>query len=333
MTIEDRTFQLHIEPLLVDGRIIGTIGLGLDLTDRLELEARLERSTRLESIGRLAGGVAHDFNNLLTAITGSADLLTASLPEGDQRHDAEQIRRAGQRAAELTGQLLAFGRRQVLKPELIQPNDVIAEMRPMLARLIGEDVLLDVELEADLPLVMADPGQLEQVIVNLSVNARDAMAHGGRLTITTSRTTMLPAGAERDPLHDGRPVDAISICVQDTGSGMDEATQARIFEPFYTTKGRGKGTGLGLSTVYGIVEQSGGSIRVESAPAAGTTFTILRSRPARSRLEPRSEPQPEPTAAPRRTPTDRRRSIRWSGDRRSSLPRTRRPCASWSCTS
>jgi signal transduction histidine kinase/CheY-like chemotaxis protein len=275
MAIEDRTFQLHVEPLLVDGRIIGTIGLGLDLTDRLELEARLERSTRLESIGRLAGGVAHDFNNLLTAITGYADLLAASLPEGDQRHDAEQIRRAGQRAAELTGQLLAFGRRQVLKPELIQPNDVIAEMRPMLARLIGEDVLFDVELEPDLPLVMADPGQLEQVIVNLSVNARDAMPHGGRLTITTSRATMLPAGAERDPLHDGRPVDAISIRVQDTGSGMDEATQARIFEPFYTTKGRGKGTGLGLSTVYGIVEQSGGSIRVESAPAAGTTFTIL----------------------------------------------------------
>jgi signal transduction histidine kinase/CheY-like chemotaxis protein len=275
MAIEDRIFQLHVEPLLVDGRIIGTIGLGLDLTDRLELEGRLERSTRLESIGRLAGGVAHDFNNLLTAITGYADLLTASLPDGEQRHDAEQIRRAGQRAAELTGQLLAFGRRQVLKPELIQPNDVIAEMRPMLARLIGEDVLFDVELERDLPLVMADPGQLEQVIVNLSVNARDAMPNGGRLTITTSRATMMPAGVEPDPLHGGQPVEAISIRVQDTGSGMDEATQARIFEPFYTTKGRGKGTGLGLSTVYGIVEQSGGSIRVESAPAAGTTFTIL----------------------------------------------------------
>jgi two-component system, cell cycle sensor histidine kinase and response regulator CckA len=142
-------------------------------------------------------------------------------------------------------------------------------------RLIGEDVLLEVALDPDLALVMADPGQLEQVIVNLAVNARDAMPQGGRLTITTSRTTMIRATAERDPLRGGRPVEAVSIRVQDTGSGMDEATQTRIFEPFYTTKGRGKGTGLGLSTVYGIVDQSGGSIQVESAPGAGTTFTIL----------------------------------------------------------
>jgi signal transduction histidine kinase len=298
MAIVDRTFQLHVEPLLVDGRIIGTIGLGLDLTDRLELEARLERSTRLESIGRLAGGVAHDFNNLLTAITGYADLLAATLPEGDQRHDAEQILRAGQRAADLTGQLLAFSRRQVLKPELVQTNDVIAEMRHMLTRLIGEDVILEVELDPDLPLVMADPGQLEQVIVNLAVNARDAMPHGGRLTIATSRTTMIPASAERDPLDGGRPVDAVSILVRDTGSGMDEATQARMFEPFYTTKGRGKGTGLGLSTVYGIVDQSGGSIRVDSAPGAGTTFTIVLEA---TDAPPAAIPAPEaPAAAPRR---------------------------------
>ncbi len=273
-TVADRTFQVHVEPLTVDGRIIGTIGLGLDLTDRLELEARLERTTRLESIGRLAGGIAHDFNNLLTAITGYADLLAASLPDGDQRQDAEQIRRAGQRAADLTGQLLAFGRRQVLKPELVQPNDVIADMRHMLTRLVGEEIVLEVDLDPELPLVMADPGQLEQVVVNLAVNARDAMPSGGRLTIATSGTQMIAAANAPDLRQRGRSVDAVSIRVQDTGSGMDEATQARIFEPFFTTKGPGRGTGLGLSTVYGIVDQSGGTIQVESTPAVGSTFTI-----------------------------------------------------------
>jgi signal transduction histidine kinase len=272
--VTERTFQVHVEPLMVDRRIIGTIGLGLDLTDRLELEARLERTTRLESIGRLAGGIAHDFNNLLTAITGYADLLTVSLPEGDLRDDAEQIRRAGQRAADLTGQLLAFGRQQVLKPELVQPNDVIAEMRHMLTRLVGEEIDLIVELDPELPLIMADPGQLEQVIVNLAINARDAMPGGGSLTIATGRTTMNAATTGRDGQQLGRSIDAVSIRVQDTGTGMDEATRARIFEPFFTTKGRGKGTGLGLSTVYGIVDQSGGSIQVDSTPAVGTTFTI-----------------------------------------------------------
>ena len=273
--IADRTFQVHVEPLLVEGRMAGVIGLGLDLSDRLALEARLERSTRLESIGRLAGGVAHDFNNLLTAISGYADLLTTSLPEGEQRRDAEQIRRAGQRAADLTGQLLAFGRRQVLKPELVQANDVIDEMRYMLERLVGEDVVLDLQLDPDLPRVMADPGQLEQVIVNLAVNARDAMPQGGSLTIATSRTTMVPTATGSDQAGRGPSIDAILIGVRDTGSGMDQATQARMFEPFFTTKDRGRGTGLGLSTVYGIVDQTGGSIQVESAPGLGTAFTIL----------------------------------------------------------
>ena len=267
-----RTLQVHVAPLQVDGGTIGVIGVALDLTDRLELEARLERSSRLESIGRLAGGVAHDFNNLLTAITGYADLLTRSLPEGDQRHDAEEIQRAAHRAAGLTGQLLAFGRRAELRLDLVATNDVVDEMQDMIGRLLGSDVILDVDLAPNLPLVMADPGQLEQVVLNLAMNASDAMPTGGRLTIRTHAATM-PGPA--DGRADAPSIDAVAIRVSDTGIGMDAATQARIFEPFFTTKSRGKGTGLGLSTAYGIVEQTGGSISVESAPGRGSTFTIL----------------------------------------------------------
>jgi two-component system, cell cycle sensor histidine kinase and response regulator CckA len=262
-----RTFQVHVEPLTVDRRVVGAIGVGLDLTDQLELEARLERSTRMESIGRLAGGVAHDFNNLLTAITGYSDLLVSGLPDGEQRHDAEEIRRAAKRATDLTGQLLAVGRRSVLKPEFISPNVVINEMRNMLHRVIGDEIAIQFELDPAIPFVLADPGQLEQVILNLAVNARDAMPDGGRLTIATR---VLRTDRDRP----GAPPSRIAIVVSDTGIGMDEATRARIFEPFFTTKAQGKGTGLGLSTAYGIVSQSGGSIRVVSEPGAGATFTI-----------------------------------------------------------
>jgi two-component system cell cycle sensor histidine kinase/response regulator CckA len=277
MTLATRVLQVHVEPLLVGGQIIGVVGLGLDLTDGLVLEARLEQATRLESIGRLAGGVAHDFNNLLTAISGYADLLTEGLPDGEQRHDAEEIQRAARRAADLTNQLLAFSQRQVLKPELVSLNTVIEDMRHMLGRLLGEDVRLDVELDPALPAIVADPGQLERVILNLAVNARDAMADGGTLTISTSRTVVPSTSLSHEPEGStaGGKVEAIAVRVRDTGCGMDGPTRARIFEPFFTTKGRGKGTGLGLSTVYGIVDQSGGSIDVESAPGAGTTFTIV----------------------------------------------------------
>jgi PAS domain S-box-containing protein len=270
-TLAGRILQVHVEPLQVAGRTIGVIGVGLDLTDRLELEARLERSTRLESIGRLAGGVAHDFNNLLTAITGYAELIADRLPKGEERHDIEEIQRAAQRATSLTGQLLTFGRRAELRPELVQPNDIIDQMHEMLGRLIGADVDLALALDPSLPNVMADPGQLEQVILNLAVNGADAMPNGGRLTIETAPAVM-PASSGR--AGDGQ-IEAVAIRVRDSGSGMDAPTQARIFEPFYTTKGRGKGTGLGLSTVYGIVEQTGGTIQVTSAPGRGSTFTVL----------------------------------------------------------
>jgi signal transduction histidine kinase/CheY-like chemotaxis protein len=265
--VADRSFQVNVEPLTLDSRVIGVIGIGLDQTDRLELEARVERSTRLESIGRLAGGVAHDFNNLLTAITGYSDLLVSALPEGDERHDAEEIRRAARRAADLTSQLLAFGRRSVLKPEVVSPNAVIDEMRNMVQRLMGDEVHLDFDLDPATPCVLADLGQLEQVILNLAVNSRDAMPDGGRLLIGTR-------AVRGDGERPGAVPTRVAISVTDTGVGMDEATRARIFEPFYTTKDQGKGTGLGLSTVYGIVGQSGGSIRVASRVGVGTTFTI-----------------------------------------------------------
>jgi PAS domain S-box-containing protein len=266
-TVADRTLEVNVEPLTLDGRVIGVIGIGLDQTDRLELEARVERSTRLESIGRLAGGVAHDFNNLLTAITGYSDLLVSTLPDGDERHDAEEIRRAARRATDLTGQLLAFGRRSVLKPEVVSPNAVIHEMQNMVHRLVGDEIALEFDLDPAAPLVLADPGQLEQVILNLAVNARDAMPDGGRLLIGTRAVR---ADGERP----GSVPTRVAISVTDVGVGMDEATRARIFEPFFTTKDQGKGTGLGLSTVYGIVGQSGGSIRVASEVGVGTTFTI-----------------------------------------------------------
>ncbi len=286
-TVGGRTFQVHVEPLTVDRRVVGAIGVGLDLTDRLELEARLERSTRMESIGRLAGGVAHDFNNLLTAITGYSDLLVSGLPDGDQRRDAEEIRRAAKRATDLTGQLLAVGRRSVLKPELVSPNVVIDEMRNMLHRVIGEEVVLQFELDPAIPFVLADPGQLEQVILNLAVNARDAMPDGGRLLIATR-------GVRADRDRPGAQPSRVAIVVSDTGVGMDEKTRARIFEPFFTTKAQGKGTGLGLSTAYGIVSQSGGSIRVVSEPGAGATFTIILTAATAGEREP-AEHFAEPT--------------------------------------
>jgi CheY-like chemotaxis protein len=220
----------------------------------------------MEAVGQLAGGIAHDFNNLLTGILSYTDLVLGELRPGDPvRGDLEQIRHAAQRAAALTRQLLAFSRRQVLQPHVLSLNDCVAELDAMLRRLLGADVTLETELDPGLWYVRADPGQLEQVLVNLIVNARDAMPAGGRVTIATANL----------PLGQGAYV---SLSVTDTGIGMDRGTQARIFDPFFTTKEQGKGTGLGLSTVYGIVEQSGGHIAVESAPGQGATFTVFLPR-------------------------------------------------------
>ena len=236
--------------------------------ERVQLQRDLAQAQKLEAIGRLAGGVAHDFNNVLTAILGSSELLLLDTPrDATNREEIEIIRDAATRAQDLIRQLLAFSARQVLQPAVIDLNALVKNLGRMLRRLIGEDLALATELAPDLGSVRVDPGQVEQVLVNLAVNARDAMPDGGRLTIRTANVDV----AESGELATGRYV---LVEVSDTGIGMDAPTLARAFEPFFTTKERGKGTGLGLASAYGIVRQSGGQITVSSTPGAGTTFRI-----------------------------------------------------------
>jgi PAS domain S-box-containing protein len=248
-----------------------------DITERRQLEVQLRQSQRLQAVGKLAGGVAHDFNNLLTAITGYCDLLlNRAGPNSPLRKEILEIQKAGERASTLTHQLLAFSRKQVLQPKVLNLNTVVAEMHNMLRRLIGEDMDLATILSPDLGLVKADPGQIEQVIMNLAVNARDAMPQGGKLTIETANANL---GEVYGHQHQAvQPGPYVMLAVSDTGCGMDTKTQSYIFEPFFTTKELGKGTGLGLSTVYGIVKQSGGYIWVYSELGRGTTFRIYLPR-------------------------------------------------------
>lgn len=244
-----------------------------DITERRTLEEQLLHSQKMEAVGRLAGGVAHDFNNLLTVIKGYSDLIVNELPEKDpMRGEVDEIRRAAERAAQLTHQLLAFSRRQVMAPRVLDLNVVIGNIQKMLKRLLGEDVELHVSLAPNLGRVKADPGQLEQVIMNLAVNARDAMPKGGKLTIETSNRYIDDSYARELAVVNAG--EYAMIAVSDTGQGMDPETASHIFEPFFTTKETGKGTGLGLSTVYGIVKQSGGYIWVYSEPGMGTTFKV-----------------------------------------------------------
>ncbi|HEX5782771.1 MAG TPA: ATP-binding protein, partial [Solirubrobacteraceae bacterium] len=245
--------------------------LSHDVTERLRLEERLGQAEKMEAIGRLAGGVAHDFNNLLTVISGYAEILLArsDLPGREQ---LAEISHAAEQAAGLTRQLLAFSRRQVLHPRVLDLNDIVAGMEPMVRRIIGDDVSVGVRLTPSLAAVEADQAQIERVILNLAANARDAMPNGGRLTIET-------ANVELDDDYvtsrgEGTPGTNVLLAVSDTGVGMSEEVQRHLFEPFFTTKGPGAGTGLGLSTVFGVVKQSGGSIYVYSEEGRGTTFKI-----------------------------------------------------------
>jgi len=248
-----------------------------DVSERRELEERFRQAQKMESIGRLAGGVAHDFNNVLTVITGHIGLLRDELArDHPAQRRIETIDTAAAHAADLTRQLLAFSRKQVLAPKVLDVNDVLARVEPMLRRLIGEDVELVVARAPDLGRVEADPSQLTQIVVNLAVNARDAMPGGGTLTIETANVELGDAHADRHA--ETRPGRYVMLAVSDTGIGMDEETRSHVFEPFFTTKGPGEGTGLGLATVYGIVKQSNGAVGVYSEPGHGTTFRIYLPR-------------------------------------------------------
>jgi PAS domain S-box-containing protein len=264
-----------------DGGVVSD-GLVVDVTEHRRLEEQFRQAQKMEAIGRLAGGVAHDFNNLLTVIKASTGFLLDELDPADpRREDARHVAAAAERAAGLTRQLLAFSRKQILEPRVLDVNTVVSNLRPMLARLIGEDVRVEVKLAESAGSVMADVGQLEQVLINLAVNARDAMPDGGRLMIETAeltideRTALAYARREQCAVLAGSYV---MLAVSDTGTGMSSEVRARIFEPFYTTKEPGKGTGLGLSTVYGIVKQSGGQIWVYSEPGEGTVFKLYFPR-------------------------------------------------------
>jgi two-component system, cell cycle sensor histidine kinase and response regulator CckA len=256
-----------------DGKAVGVQGIARDLTDRNTLEAQLRQSQKMEAIGRLAGGVAHDFNNMLMAIRGYSELIHQDLPPGDPiRVQLQEIISAADRATSLTRQLLAFGRKQVLRFRVIDLNAVLGNIERMLQRIIGEDIELVTRTGATQATINADPGQIEQVIINLAINARDAMPRGGRLLLEGGITDLTASHARS---HLGaRPGPHVMLTVSDTGTGMNPETLSHLFEPFYTTKEVGKGTGLGLSTVYGIVQQSGGHISVTSSPGVGTTFRL-----------------------------------------------------------
>src|SRR5258707_2087076 len=272
-----RVFLNNVVGFVENGQLVRVLGTQRDVTEQRHLEEHVRQSTKMEAVGQLAGGIAHDFNNLLTAILGNTQLLLRELPPGDSRRDdVEEIRKASERAASLTRQLLAYSRRQMLQPEVLDLNVVMAEMDKMLRRLIGEHIDLVAAFATDLGRVRADPNQIEQVIVNLAVNARDAMPDGGKLTIGTANVDLDESFAQA---HLGSVPGAYAmLAATATGVGRDATVRAHLFEPFFTTKEVGKGTGLGLATVYGIVKQSDGYIAVYSEPGRGSSFKIYLPR-------------------------------------------------------
>ena len=268
-------------------------GQVLDVTDRRKLEEQFRQAQKMEAVGRLAGGIAHDFNNLLTVISGYADLLLVRMPPADpRREEVVEIRSAGERAAALTRQLLAFSRKQVIEPVVLDLNGVVAHAERMLGRLIGEDVVLTTALDPRLPAVTADPGQVEQVLMNLVVNARDAMPAGGRLAVETRAVTLEPDQVGGDP--DVRAGEYAQLSVTDTGHGMTDEVKAHIFEPFFTTKESGQGTGLGLATVYAIVKANRGHVSVYSEVGRGTTVRVFLPADPRATGSSQSTPTPRP---------------------------------------
>jgi two-component system cell cycle sensor histidine kinase/response regulator CckA len=285
-----RFFQCwYIPQFDASDSVSGVLGVATDLTEQHQLEDQLRQAQKLESVGMLAGGIAHDFNNMITAISGYADLLLEELPEGHPlRPDAAAISAVAERAALLTYQLLAFGRKQILRPTTLDLGDLVTDLTRMLSRVIGEDIQVVIRRDRALGAVSADPGQISQVLLNLVVNARDAMPQGGTLTIETANVTLDDAYTALHPSITAGPY--VILAVSDTGTGMTPEVQARIFEPFFTTKPAGRGTGMGLASVYGIVKQSGGHVWVYSEAGHGTTFKIYLPMigPAEA---------PEPTAA------------------------------------
>ena len=255
------------------GRVTQIVGTATDITEKRRLEAEFRQAQKMEAVGRLAGGVAHDFNNLLTVIKAHSEFIAQEAPEGGQiREDIGEIAKAATRAAGLTRQLLAFSRRQMLEKRVVDPGTIVIELQKMLSRLIGEDIEMTVSPGTGVPIVYADPGQIEQAVMNLVVNARDAMPMGGTLRLETRTVVVEPGATARH--DDAKPGTYAAIVVSDDGIGMTSEVRARIFEPFFTTKGKEQGTGLGLATVYGIAKQSGGFVDCTSAPGQGTTFTL-----------------------------------------------------------
>ncbi len=271
------SYETRVTPLRgADGQVVGCIGVSQDISDRKRLQAQTVQIENLEAVARLAGGVAHDFNNLLTVILGNCEILLRTMPQPNSRNLVEEVQAAGQRAAGLTGQLLAFSQNQIVAPEVLNLNHLVTVLKKTLEGVFCDGVELAMELAADLCNVKADPAQLEQVILNLAFNARDAMPGGGLFTLATRNLDFDPAAAR---FHaEAKPGGYVVLTATDTGCGMAEATIARVFEPFFTTKPEGKGIGLGLSMIHGIVRQSGGFIAIASKPGNGTKFEVYLPR-------------------------------------------------------